>query len=93
MSPETKHCRLPKALASGAEIIRSWTENGKRMPVDADPREDGQLSMLTEYPDGSIEAAYVTPTLFEEWDVEAPEPRRFVSHFAICKQSKDWRRS
>ena len=87
MSPETKYCR-----SCGAEVIWAVTENGKRMPVDAMPREDGNI-MLTHYPDGQIAADYVNPTLFEEWDVPAPEPRRYVSHFATCSQSKQWRKS
>ena len=92
MSPETNHCR-----SCGAPIIWAVTENGKRMPVDATPREDGNI-LLIEYPasalgDGYIEAAYVQSSLFEEWDVEAPEPRRYVSHFASCAQSKGWRKA
>lgn len=87
MSPNTKYCR-----SCGAEIIWVGTGSGKRMPVDAAPREDGNI-VLTEYPDGYIEAEYVSPKLFEEWDVEAPEPRRYVSHFATCFQSKQWRKS
>lgn len=86
MSPEVKHCR-----SCGAEVIWAVTANGKRMPVDATPREDGNI-MLTEYPDGHPTAEYVSPTLFEEFDQEAPEPRRYVSHFASCAQSKQWRK-
>ena len=87
MSPHVRHCR-----SCGAEIIWSWTENGKRMPVDAMPREDGNI-LLTEYPDGYIEAAYVQSSLFEEWDQDAPEPRRYVSHFASCSEATRWRKS
>ena len=87
MSPEAKYCR-----SCGERIIWTVTENGKRMPVDALPREDGNI-LLTEYPDGYIEAAYVQSSLFEEFDQDAPEPRRYVSHFATCAQSKEWRKS
>lgn len=85
MSPEAKYCR-----SCGAELIWTVTANGKRMPVDIAPREDGNI-LLTEYPDGLMTAEYVKPTLFEEWDVPAPEPRRHLSHFRTCKQSKEWR--
>lgn len=87
MSPDTKYCR-----SCGAEVIWTVTENGKRMPVDAKPREDGNI-LLTEYPDGYIEAAYVQSSLFEVWDQDAPEPRRYVSHFASCAQSNQWRKA
>lgn len=86
MSTSKQYCR-----SCSAEIIWAVTENGKRMPVDALPREDGNI-LLTEYPDGYIEAAYVQSSLFEEWDQDAPEPRRHVSHFATCEQSKEWRK-
>lgn len=97
MSPEVKCCR-----SCGAEVIWAITTNGKRMSVDALPREDGNI-MLTEYPasagqsssasDGHIEAEYVNPTLFEEWDVPAPEPRQYASHFTTCPEAAHWRKA
>jgi hypothetical protein len=82
MSFEAKECR-----SCGAEIIWTVTHKGKRMPVDAVPRSDGNIvlrqdgeKVIAEYPGKEH------PSLFEE------DRARFVSHFATCPQSTDWRK-
>lgn len=82
MSFQRKHCS-----SCGAEVIWSVTHNRRKMPVDAEPREDGNIvlrqdgeTVVAEYPGKEH------PSLFE-----ASRPR-YVSHFSTCPQSKEWRK-
>lgn len=80
-----KACRSCKRA-----IIWTRTHKGKRMPVDADPREDGNI-VLREDPTGRVIAEYPGKehaTLFN--DDRRP---RYVSHFATCPERNDWRKS
>lgn len=83
MSLPVKECR-----SCGAEIVWTVTHKGKRMPVDAEPVEGGNIvlrrdgeTVIAEYPGKEH------PSLFE-----ADRPR-YVSHFATCEDSTEWRRA
>ncbi len=76
---ECGSCRAP--------IIWTVTHKRKRMPVDAEPREDGNIvlrqegdTVVAEYPGKEH------PSLFE-----APRPR-YVSHFSTCPDRDEWRK-
>ena len=82
MAYDVKHCR-----SCGAAVIWCVTHNGKRMPVDAEPVEGGNLvlrqegeKVIAEYPGKGH------PSLFED------DQPTYVSHFATCKYADDWRR-
>ena len=80
MSFEVKECR-----SCGAEVIWTVTHNGKRMPVDAEPREDGNIVLREEF-SGRVIAEYPGkehPLLFED-----ARPH-YVSHFSTCPQSQE----
>ena len=71
----------------GAPVVWTVTHNGKAMPVDADPVENGNIvlrrdgeTVVAEYPGREH------PSLFE-----APRPR-YVSHFATCPERDQWRK-
>ena len=70
-----------------ASIIWTVTHKGKRMPVDAQPVENGNIRLrhdedgiIAEYPGKEH------PSLFE-----APRTR-YVSHFSTCPDRDHWRK-
>ncbi len=65
-----------KCRSCGALIVWVVTQNGKRMPVDAQPSEKGNLRI-----DNGV--AYVEP---------AYEGPKYLSHFATCKQAAQHRK-
>lgn len=68
----------------GAEIRWALTaKNGKRMPVDVKPVDDGNL--VVEYRNGGDEARPATDA-----DRRVKRPL-FKSHFATCPQAQKWR--
>lgn len=80
---ETKRC-----ASCSAPVIWTVTHNGKKMPVDAEPADNGNIRlrqegdrMIAEYPGREH------PGLFED-----PDQRRYLSHFATCPQAQSWRR-
>lgn len=65
----------------GAAIFWVDTETGKKMPVDAEPVDHGNIIFLEK-------AAHVLKA-----DETPPEgARRYTSHFATCKDAKFHRR-
>ncbi len=69
-----------------APVIWTVTHKGKRMPVDAEPAENGNVRlrrdgerMIAEYPGREH------PALFED------DGKRYLSHFASCPFA-DWHR-
>lgn len=74
----------------GAPVIWAVTHKGKRMPVDADPVENGNIKLR--YVGEIIIAAYPGkehPGLFDD---PSFAEKCYVSHFATCEQAKNWRR-
>ena len=76
---------MSNCRSCGAEIRWAVTDNGKRIPLDAEPRDDGNVHIYNR-------VAYVL-------DVNGAaivEHRRsgdslYVSHFATCKDAPKWR--
>ncbi len=64
-----------------APVLWVVTLAGKRMPLDAKPRPDGNVILF-----GDGRCRYLGK---DEGPVEQP---RYVSHFATCGQAKEWRR-
>jgi hypothetical protein len=76
-----------------AEIRWAFTEQGKRMPLDVDPREDGNLIVVgrREGEDGAV--PIVRSLKKGEGDLTLFEPPlRYVSHFATCPDAAQHRR-
>ena len=74
MSAVMSSCR-----SCGAEIRFVLTTTGKRMPIDAEPRPDGNLV---------LREGVVRPFVPHV----STDTERWVSHFSTCPQSRDWRR-
>jgi hypothetical protein len=62
----------------GGQIIWARTETGKRMPLDANPSSDGNLTLTT---DGLL------PTARSIAHGHRPGQLLFKSHFATCKHA------
>jgi len=73
---------MTKCRSCGAEIIWAETVNGKKIPLDAQPRLDGALALS---PRGTV--VTIGPDPCPGYD-----DQRFVSHFATCKDAPKWRR-
>lgn len=83
MKPETKPCS-----SCGAPVIWAETEH-KRMPVDAEPVEGGNVTLFLST-DGRVLATVGNGV---QWDLFAEELEgRYVSHFATCPDADRWRR-
>jgi hypothetical protein len=79
-----------KCRSCNAEIFWTLTVNGKRMPVDSEPVRNGGFILKedTTHTPPLLHATVVVPS-----DRLPPDRRRYVSHFATCKQAGDWRKS
>jgi hypothetical protein len=72
----------------GAAIRWATTASGKRMPLDRDPVDDGNLALIIDV-GLDVVAVPVAPrqALLDD------DGRRFVSHYATCPDAEQWRRS
>lgn len=74
-----------------AKIVWAVTEQGKSMPVDAEPVEGGNVYFVGS--PGSLVVRVLSdpqPTLDEQTD--SADGLRYLSHFATCPQADRWRR-
>lgn len=78
--------RVAKCSTCSEHIVWAVTETGKRMPVDAAMRNDGNVRLVRE-PDGTVRAIVgaITDPLYGG--------HGFVSHFATCGQAAQHRRA
>jgi len=81
-----QHCR-----SCGAKILWAVTEKGKRMPLDAEPSEAGNI-FLQHRPNQNPLAVYTTEEQRKATKGTLMEHRLFTSHFATCPQAKKWRK-
>ena len=88
MSPVPAAFDVKECRSCGAPVVWTVTHNGKRMPVDAEPVEGGNIRLRRD--GGSVVAEYPGrehPGLFDD-----PDRARYVSHFATCPESAHWRK-
>lgn len=71
----------------GAPVFWLLTERGKRIPIDDEPVEDGNIVIRWDWDKGENVAHYVG----KDEEIGSDE-ERYVSHFATCPQSKNWRK-
>lgn len=81
----------------GAPILWVVTENGKRMPLDAEPTEAGKviIRMGGRGLPADAELAHVETKEETEARLKAREPAArtaFMPHHATCPQGREWRR-
>lgn len=75
----------------GAEIIWVLTQKGKRMPIDAEPREDGNIEIVKRDPGEPPLVRYLTGS--EDTLPGFDLPDRYVSHFATCPHADQHRKA
>lgn len=73
----------------GAPIFWAETEQGKSMPVDKDPRPDGNLALWFRG-NGTPNPKLIVRHYDER--AEAQGANRYSSHFASCAQAGSWRK-
>lgn len=76
----------------GAAIIWAFTTTGKRMPVDAEPTDGGNVLLHPDAvaghdPVATVVGKHVQPSIFGD---DGP---RYVSHFSTCAHADDHRRT
>ena len=72
-----------------APVWWAESENGKRMPVNPEPVEDGNVVVLR--PGHGLAPPVVR--VLGPGEMLLDEPDRFVSDFATCSRADEWRRS
>jgi hypothetical protein len=72
----------------GAEIVWARTVNGKTIPIDVDPVEDGNIELQ----DGAGAMPVAVYVKKDDGQLGLLASDRYVSHFATCPQAKEWRR-
>lgn len=76
---KTEHCRT-----CSEPVIWATTAAGKAMPVDAEPRSDGNLDLIEGDPVPQVRVIPAhTPTM---------TGLRYVSHFATCSHAAEHRK-
>lgn len=83
MEPKISNCR-----GCDAPIIWTITENGKRMPLDADPTEDGKF-VIADPPEGESNPLGVWFTKAQQYGVGGAE--RHKAHWATCPKSVNFK--
>lgn len=78
--PDSSICR-----SCGAPVIwLTMRPGGRRMPVDAEPADDGNILVDL--------AALVGVVIPATGLLEIPDEPFYLSHFATCPQANQWRR-
>ena len=85
-----EHCR-----SCGAEIFWAKTTQGKNMPIDSSPVEDGTIliSVRTGAQVAEPQSKDQVEELKKQNKANGQPHRLFKSHFATCPQSKTWRKN
>jgi len=82
---------MARCRSCGASITWAWTLNGKRMPIDAEPVEDGNLEIAARNDEGEPVVRYLSGgdrNPLPGFDLVP----RYVSHFATCPNAQDHRK-
>jgi hypothetical protein len=78
MTPRLDNCR-----SCSAPIVWIKLTGGRRMPIDPDPVEGGNIRAWPERGTGEVLSAT---------GIEQADGPLYVSHFATCPQAGEWRR-
>lgn len=82
---ECRSCRAP--------IVWATTEQGKSMPIDAGPVDNGNVYYLDQKSSPPRVRVLAGPQPTLEEDADSADGLRYLSHFATCPQADQWRRS
>jgi hypothetical protein len=81
------HCRSCRA-----PIVWATTEQGKAMPIDQGPVDNGNVYFIEQGPTPKVRVLSDPQPTLEE-DADSADGLRYLSHFATCPQADQWRRS
>lgn len=79
-----------RCRSCAAPMFWAETSNGKRIPLDQQPVHDGNMRILLR--PGLIPLAFSLKELEGFAYTDKVSPGAYVSHFATCPQSKQWRK-
>ena len=74
----------------GAKIMWVQTEKGRRMPVDDEPTDQGNITLVRRV--DNIPLAYVLAASEIAMMSMAERRKLFTSHFATCPSADRWRK-
>ena len=77
--------KVERCKSCAARIVWAVTELGKRMPVDADPHQAGNITLLPR-PLGAPLAH-----VLQRYETAEERPL-YRAHFVSCPNARDWRR-
>lgn len=81
------HCR-----SCGAPIQWAETRKGRRIPLDPDPAEDGNVVIVKEVRVGALYRNVADVLSAAALAALSPDRLRFKSHFATCPNARSHRR-
>jgi hypothetical protein len=83
---------VSKCRSCGAPVIWTITEGeGKTMPVDAEPVEDGNIR-LEERGQKTNMGTPAPTAIYDTTESLFGSSNRYVSHFATCPEATQWRK-
>lgn len=78
---------MAECRSCGARLLWAWTHNGKRIPLDAEPVEDGNVQIIGENEEGEPVVAFLRQDA-----LLPPVGPLYVSHFATCPDAQEHRK-
>jgi hypothetical protein len=75
----------------GAEIVWCVTEQGKRMPIDAKPSDQGNVCMFECPETGTDMCRVISRDELATWSADE-DGQMYTSHFATCPNAKRHRK-
>jgi hypothetical protein len=75
------HCRSCKK-----PIVWAETEKGRRIPIDPEPVNDGNITLHER-------ERFLPPLAIVRFSIPTGEGIRFKSHFVTCPQASKWRKT
>lgn len=80
---------MSRCRSCHAEILWVVTAAGRRMPVDAEPVEGGNVAITGVNGRQQFAAVVLGPA--DRLRAELDDGRRYVSHYATCPDADQWR--
>lgn len=82
---------MSKCRSCNAEIMWCVTEQGKRMPIDANPSEQGNVVVFECAETGTDMCRVVSKDEMATWSADESPLYVYTSHFATCPNAKQHR--
>lgn len=83
---------IAECVACKAPIFFALSSKGKRMPIDAAERPDGNVILDGEGPDPVTRQPIPRAVVLGKADTPLGDPPRYVSHFVTCPNAGQFKR-